>query len=258
MMSFSAKRGSTANAAVPTVTNGYQMHVLLVYCHPRTDSFCSALRDTATSALRAANHIVEVRDLYAEGFVPAMSADERGRYYCTSPNLDGIEQHISALRGADGLLLVYPSWWFGLPAMLKGWFDRIWVPGVAFRFRTARGLEPLLTNIRRLGVVTTYGSPRWFLWFIGWPDRRMVNSAFRSLCARGVPSGLDCIDKHGHLHRGATTAISRQSEQPSLPVAVAAQGSQERPGGRGHGADIFRAIRRCIGNIGNKSVNSKI
>jgi hypothetical protein len=48
-----------------------------------------------------------------------------------------------------------------------------------------------------------------------------------------VPSGLDCIDKHGHLHCGATTAISRQSEQPSLPVAVAAQGSHERPGGRG-------------------------
>jgi NAD(P)H dehydrogenase (quinone) len=164
---------------------GCQMHVLLVYCHPRTDSFCSALRDTATSALRAANHTVEVRDLYAEGFVPTMSADERGRYYGDSLNLHGIEEHISALQRADALLLVYPTWWFSLPAMLKGWFDRVWVPGVAFRLRRAGGLEPLLMSIRRLGVVTTYGSPRWLLWFIGWPDRRMVNSAFRSLCARG-------------------------------------------------------------------------
>lgn len=160
------------------------MHVLLVYCHPRADSFCALLRDTAASALRAANHIVEVRDLYADGFVPAMSADERGRYYGSSPDLNGIEHHIQALQRADALLLVYPTWWFGMPAMLKGWFDRVWVPGVAFRLRDAGGLEPLLTNIRRLGVVTTYGSPRWLLWFIGWPDRRIVHNGFRSLCAR--------------------------------------------------------------------------
>ena len=159
------------------------MHVLLVYCHPRTDSFCAALRDTAASALRAAKHTVEVRDLYAERFTPAMSADERGQYYSASPSLQGIEQHISALQAAEALLLVYPTWWFGQPAMLKGWFDRVWVPGVAFRLREVGGLEPLLTNIRRLGVVTTYGSPRWLLWMIGWPDRRMVNSGFRSLCA---------------------------------------------------------------------------
>jgi NAD(P)H dehydrogenase (quinone) len=134
--------------------------------------------------LRAANHTVEVRDLYAEGFVPTMSADERGRYYGDFPNLHGIEEHISALQRADALLLVYPTWWFGLPAMLKGWFDRVWVPGVAFRLRDAGGLEPLLMNIRRLRVVTTYGSPRWLLWFIGGPDRRMVNSAFPPFCAR--------------------------------------------------------------------------
>jgi NAD(P)H dehydrogenase (quinone) len=160
------------------------MHVLLVYCHPRPDSFCAVLRDTATRALRAANHTVEVRDLYAEGFGPAMSADERGRYYDASPALRDIEDHISALQRAEALLLVYPTWWFALPAMLKGWFDHVWVPGVAFALRTAGGLEPLLVNVRRIGVVTTYGSPRWLLWCIGWPDRRMVNSAFRSLCAR--------------------------------------------------------------------------
>jgi NAD(P)H dehydrogenase (quinone) len=160
------------------------MYVLLVYCHPRADSFCSSLRDAAASALRAANHIVDVRDLYAEGFVPAMSADERGRYYGTSPNLDGIEQHIAALRGADALLLIYPTWWFGMPATLKGWFDRVWVPGVAFRLRQAGGLEPLLMKVRRIGIVTTYGSPRWLLWFIGWPDRRVVHNGLRSLCAR--------------------------------------------------------------------------
>jgi NAD(P)H dehydrogenase (quinone) len=160
------------------------MHVLLIYCHPRNDSFCAALRDAAVAGLRAADHTVEVRDLYGEGFVPALGADERGRYYHPPANLSGIEAHVAALRQADALLLVYPTWWFGLPAMLKGWFDRVWVPDVAFRLRERGGLQPLLTHIRRIGVVTTYGSPRWLLWLIGWPDRRMVRAAFRSLCAR--------------------------------------------------------------------------
>jgi NAD(P)H dehydrogenase (quinone) len=69
--------------------------------------------------------------------------------------------------------------------MLKGWFDRVWLPGVALRLRNGGGLEPLLTNIRRLGVVTPYGSPRWLPKFIDWPDRRIVKSAFRPLCVRG-------------------------------------------------------------------------
>jgi NAD(P)H dehydrogenase (quinone) len=53
------------------------------------------------------------------------------------PNLQGIEEYILALQRADALLLVYPTWWFGLPAMLKGWFVRVWVPGVAFSLRKA-------------------------------------------------------------------------------------------------------------------------
>jgi NAD(P)H dehydrogenase (quinone) len=160
------------------------MHVLLIYCHPRPDSFCSALRDAAIDGLKAANHTIEIRDLHAEAFAPAMGTNERGRYYDETANLDGIEDHVAALQRADALLLVYPTWWFGLPAMLKGWFDRVWVPGIVFHLREEGGLQPLLNNIRRIGVVTTYGSPRWLLWFVGWPDWRMVHHGFRSLCAR--------------------------------------------------------------------------
>lgn len=159
------------------------MHVLLIYCHPRSDSFCAALRETATSALEAANHTVEVRDLYAESFDPALSPDERGHYYDKSANLHRVRDHATLLRNADALLLVYPTWWFAMPAMLKGWFDRVWLPGVAFRLREAGGLDPLLINIRRIGVITTYGAPRWLLWWVGRPDWRMVRGGFRPLCA---------------------------------------------------------------------------
>jgi NAD(P)H dehydrogenase (quinone) len=134
--------------------------------------------------LETAGHVVETRDLYAEGFAPVLTAEQRGGYYDEAVNTVGIETDVAALRRAEALLLVYPTWWFGLPAMLKGWFDRVWVPGVAFRLDGTGGLQPLLTNIRRIGVVTTYGSPRWLHWFICWPDWRMVRYGFRPLCAQ--------------------------------------------------------------------------
>jgi len=162
------------------------MRVLMVYCHPRADSFCAALRDTALEALRARGHEVELRDLYAEGFDPVLSAAERGVYNDESANHAGIEHEIAQLRRADALLLVYPTWWYGMPAMLKGWFDRVWVPGVTFTFSDG-AIQPALGNIKRMGVVTTYGSPLWLLWFLFWPDRRVIAGGIRRLCAKGCP-----------------------------------------------------------------------
>jgi putative NADPH-quinone reductase len=159
------------------------MRVLMIYVHPRDDSLCAALRDAARAALESAGHQVELRDLYAEGFRPALSAEERGRYNDADENLAGVEDHVDSLRRADALLLVHPTWWYGMPAMLKGWFDRVWAPGVAFRLG-AGAIEPLLTNIRRIGVVTTYGSPQWLLWYIGRIDRKLIGRGIRRLCAR--------------------------------------------------------------------------
>ncbi|WP_019015400.1 NAD(P)H-dependent oxidoreductase [Elioraea tepidiphila] len=160
------------------------MRVLLVYCHPRADSFSAALRETVREALAARGHDVELVDLYAEGFAPALTAEERAAYHTEGGNLAGVEAHVARLRATDALVLVYPTWWYGMPAMLKGWFDRVWVPGVAFRLGDG-AIEPLLTNIRRIAVVTTYGSPRWLLWYLGWPDRRLLGRGLRRLCARG-------------------------------------------------------------------------
>jgi putative NADPH-quinone reductase len=159
------------------------MRVLMIHCHPRPDSFSHALREAARVALEAAGHAVELRDLYAEGFVPAMSATERGTYHEVPGNLAGIEDHVASLRHAEALVLVYPTWWYGMPAMLKGWFDRVWAPGVAFHLGEG-AIEPLLTNIRRIAVVTTYGSPNWLLWYIGRIDRKLIRRGIARLCAR--------------------------------------------------------------------------
>ena len=160
------------------------MRVLLIHCHPRAESFSAALRDTARQALEAAGHQVECRDLYAEGFSPALNNAEHRDYLDPASNPSDVADHVASLQRAEALLLVYPTWWYGLPAMLKGWFDRIWAPGVAFKLGDG-AIEPLLTNIKRIGVVTTYGSPLWLLWVIGWPDKKLINRGLRRLCARG-------------------------------------------------------------------------
>ena len=160
------------------------MHVLLIYCHPCPDSFSATLLEVATEALRSAGHEVVVRQLYAERFNPVLGAEERRRYYDERFQRDATAEHIASLRSAEALVFVYPTWWFGPPAMLKGWFDRVWLPGVAFRVGGPTVLQPLLTNIHRITVITTYGSPRWFLWLMGWPDWRFFKHGIRKLCAR--------------------------------------------------------------------------
>ncbi|ACL62960.1 NAD(P)H-dependent oxidoreductase [Methylobacterium nodulans] len=159
------------------------MRVLLIYSHPCSDSFSSTLRQIAAEALSSAGHEVEVRDLYAESFDPVLSEQERRTYYDESTISEGAGDHVASLRQAQALVFVYPTWWFGSPAMLKGWFDRVWLPGVAFRLSGPNDLQPRLTNIQRIVVVTTYGSPRWLLWLLGWPDWRVFKRAIRTLCA---------------------------------------------------------------------------
>jgi len=163
---------------------GSTVRILIIHCHPQPTSFSAALRDVARGILENCGHTVEVRDLYAEGFEPALSAQERTRYYDEGSNLSGVEDYVASLQAAEALLLIYPTWWFGMPAMLKGWLDRVWLPGVAFQLGGRRVLRPKLTNIRRIGVVTTYGSPLWLLWLMGWPDQRLVKQGLRPLCAR--------------------------------------------------------------------------
>ncbi len=170
------------------------MRVLMIHAHPRADSYSAALREAARAALEGAGHQVELHDLYAEDFVAALSAAEHAVNGIEGANEAGIEDHAAALRRAEALVLVYPTWWYGMPAMLKGWFDRVWCPGIAFRLGDG-AIEPLLTTIRRITVVTTYGSPLWLLWWIGWPDHRVMSRGIRRLCAEDCR--LDWLYLHG-------------------------------------------------------------
>lgn len=187
------------------------MRILLIHCHPRPDSFNAALKDAVLKGL-GNRHEVELRDLYAEGFNPALSAEERGRYHDIPGNLEGIEAHVESLRRAEALILVYPTWWYGLPAMLKGWFDRIWAPGVAFSL-TNGAIAPALTQLRHISVVTTYGSPSWLLWYMGHPDEKLIKRGLRRLCAKNCRVDWHALTRMDQRTRAETDAFRTRVEQ---------------------------------------------
>jgi NAD(P)H dehydrogenase (quinone) len=161
------------------------VRVLVIFAHPRADSFCAALHGAVLAALRDAGHAVDDLDLYAERFDPVLSAAERGVYHSVGGNLAGIEGYVARLRAAEALVICAPTWWYGMPAILKGYFDRVWVPGIAFTLTPGGGpILPGLTHIRKLAVVTTAGSPWWFTrLLIGDPARKVLVRGLRRLFA---------------------------------------------------------------------------
>lgn len=175
------------------------MRAAVVTAHPSTDSFCHELAGRAISGLRAAGHDVELLDLYRLGFRPAMSEQERRAYHGEQPIVDPvIAEHAAVVRRSELLVFVYPTWWGGLPAMLKGWLDRVMVPGVAFRFDERTGkVVPALGHVRRVVGVSTYGSPRHYVLAINDNGRRMLTRALRLSCGlrtRASWLGLYSID----------------------------------------------------------------
>ncbi len=158
--------------------------VLLVYCHPSPDSFVAACRDRALAGLHTAGHEVRVTDLYADGFDPVMSPEERRTH--KEPGIaPELQRYADDLRWAQALVLVYPTWWSGQPAMLKGWIDRVWVAGVAWELPPGKNvIRPLLTRIRRIVVVTTHGSSKLINGLEGESGKRTVTRALRAMCSR--------------------------------------------------------------------------
>lgn len=160
------------------------MRVLVVYCHPKPESFTAAMRDAVVEGLKQAGHEPQVVDLYAENFDPRLSAEEHASYEDPNSNGRGLEHYIDEIRTTEGIVFVFPTWWYDMPAMLKGWLDRVWVPGVAFDLRDGKTIEPKLQNIRFMGAVTSCGAPWWWSKLVGEPHRRILMRGMRSLCAK--------------------------------------------------------------------------
>jgi NAD(P)H dehydrogenase (quinone) len=158
------------------------VRALVIYCHPDPDSLAAAARDRVLVGLERAGAAVRLTDLYAEGFDPLFDEHDR-RTHLQTGVVESLRQHADDLQWCDTLVLVYPTWWSGQPAMLKGWIDRVWACGVAWDLpRGTDRLRPGLTNVRRIVAVTPHGSPKWVNALEGESGKRTVTRALRVLC----------------------------------------------------------------------------
>lgn len=176
------------------------MRFLVVFANPDPASFGAAILQAAVTGLERGGHDVDVIDLDRSGYEPCLSAEElRGYDTLAAAHPDAeVATHIDLLRNAEGLVFVYPTFWGGMPAIMKGWVDRTLLPGVAFAFDPdSRRIRGRLTHLRHLIGITTYGSPRSYRWLVGDAGRRLVRRVIRFSCGARCRSrwlSLDGLD----------------------------------------------------------------
>jgi NAD(P)H dehydrogenase (quinone) len=158
------------------------MRILVLHAHPEPTSYNAALKDRVVATLKAGGHEVDLCDLYEERFDPVLDRAERGIYHDVPENNTRVQAYVDRLMAAEGLVLVFPVWNFGFPAILKGYFDRVFLPGVSFRLEDGR-VQPNLQHLRLLATVTTYGAHRWRALVMGDPPRKICTRMLRVLVA---------------------------------------------------------------------------
>lgn len=192
------------------------MRVLVIYCHPVDTSYNAALHRQVLDGLRHAGHEVDDCDLYAEGFNPVMSKEERLGYHEVPANQTPVQRYVDRLRWAEALVFCFPTWCFGMPAMLKGFFDRVLMPGVAFDISDPQRVRPSLTHIRRITAVVTYGRPRWTAMLMGDPPRKAITRYLRLLTG-----GSARTDYHACYHMNVATPDRLQTFKHRVGLAMA-------------------------------------
>jgi putative NADPH-quinone reductase len=180
------------------------MRVLLLFCHPVEDSYHAALHRAARAALERGGHRVDDCDLYGEGFCPVLSREERINYHDTARNRASVEGYVERLLAAEALVLCFPVWNYGPPAMLKGFLDRVFLPGVSFALSEDGRVTPGLRHIGKLAAITSYGRRRLEAWLVGDPPRRLVTRALR---AQIRPAAR--VLYLAHYHMNVSTAATR-------------------------------------------------
>jgi putative NADPH-quinone reductase len=174
------------------------MRVLVLFAHPVETSFGAAVHTTLVGTLRARGHDVDDCDLNAEGFDPVMTRQDRLDYHDVAVNRARVAPYVQRVLAAQALALSFPVWNMGFPAILKGFIDKVFIPGVSFNLKPNGDYVPCLHNIRKLGVACTYGGSRLRTFAAGDPCRRFVTRSLRVACAPGAT--CDYVAHHDMNH----------------------------------------------------------
>lgn len=138
------------------------MKVVIVFNHPYEGSFCSAILASVEQGLQRANHEVDVINLDKEGFNPVMTSQDLRAFKDKMPIDPKVLEYKHRLEQADHIVFIFPIWWELMPAMMKGFIDKVIFPGVAFDYKNDSNtrMKPLLTQVKGLSLITTMNTPR--------------------------------------------------------------------------------------------------
>ena len=153
--------------------------VLVILGHPSGESFCGALTGCYVEAAKKAGHEVRVLWLGALNFDPVLRAGYRGAQ-TLEPDLLNAQADIT---WAQHLVFIYPIWWGGIPALMKGFFDRVFLPGFAFQYRTGKAFPDPLLKGRTAHLVVTMDTPPWYYrWVYRMPGIHQVRKTTLQFC----------------------------------------------------------------------------
>lgn len=190
------------------------MNILVLHAHPVETSFSAALLRIVVEHLTAGGHSVDACDLYAEDFDPRMSRAERLGYHDAPANIESVRGYVERLRKAEALVLVFPVWNCGYPAILKGFFDRVFLPGVSFKLVDGE-VRPSLHHIRKITAVTTYGGSWFRAALVGNPPRKLVTRVLRATVKPGAP-----VSYLAHYSMNLSTERSREKFMAKVAAAM--------------------------------------
>jgi NAD(P)H dehydrogenase (quinone) len=207
---------------------------LIVHAHPEPQSFSTAQMAAAARSLGEAGYRVDVLDLYADGWAPVLAREEfapvEGPFKPQAEQLRAVREgtldaairaHLDRLLAADLLVLSFPMWWFSLPAVLKGWVDRVFVMGGVFGGDHGLFGDAALAGKRAMLLFTTGGS----------------GESFRPGGAFGP---MD--DFLFHIHRGMLEFVGYQVLEPVITYGPARMTDQER-------AAALDAVRESVARV---------
>ncbi|TXH80436.1 MAG: flavodoxin family protein [Rhizobium sp.] len=179
------------------------MKVLVLHSHPVVESFGAALHRQTIESLKRAGHEVDDCNLYTEGFDPVLSRHDRVIYHDYPDNTEAVKFYVERLQRTEGLVIVTPVWNFGFPAILKGYFDRVWLPGVSFELVDGK-VRSKLQHIRKLGAVLTYGADPFRAFIAGNPPKKIVKRVLRAQIKPFAP-----VVFLAHYDMNRSTEVSR-------------------------------------------------
>jgi putative NADPH-quinone reductase len=160
------------------------MRTVIVFNHPYKESYCNAILNSVTKGLQKAGYEIDLMHLDNDGFNPAMTSADLKAFVAHNPVDPQVIDYNERLKKADYLIFIFPIWWDIMPAMTKGFIDRVLSPGVAYDHHPRGfGLVPLLKNLKSITVITTMNKPKiMYSLLIGNLIRKvMIRSVFKTM-----------------------------------------------------------------------------